>query len=70
MKRFIIIFTTLFCLAVVPLTVNAKSLEQAVQQVKQQTGGRILSAKTDNKGNHKIKVLLPSGKVKTVKIKE
>ena len=51
---------------------NKQSLNNAVQSVKQRTGGRILSAKTVKKNGHrihKIKVLLPSGKIKTFKIK-
>jgi len=43
------------------------SLNQAVQQVQQQTGGRILSADTVNRGGrrvHRIKVLTPSGQVR------
>lgn len=48
-----------------------KTLNEAVESVKQETGGRILSAKTVNKDGkriHKIKVLLPSGKVRVFKI--
>jgi len=47
---------------------NNQSLDQAVNSIKQQTGGRILSAKTTHKNGrrvYKIKVLLPSGKVQT-----
>ena len=47
------------------------NLDQAVQQVKQQTGGRILSAKTKNNDGrqvHKIKVLLPNGKVRIIRV--
>jgi hypothetical protein len=44
------------------------SLEQAVQQIKHQTGGRILSARTKN-NTHIIKVLMPSGKVRIFKVK-
>ena len=50
---------------------NNQSLNNAVRSVKQQTGGRILSAKTViKKGQrvHKIKVLLPSGKIQTFTI--
>lgn len=50
---------------------NNQSLDSAVQTIKQKTGGRILSAKTVVKNGqrvHKIKVLLPSGKVQTFKI--
>ena len=45
---------------------NNQSLNNAAQSVKQRTGGRILSAKTVRKKGqrvHKIKVLLPSGKI-------
>lgn len=48
-----------------------QSLDQAVQEIKQQTGGRILSAKTVGpvgKKKHVIKVLLPSGKVRIFKV--
>ena len=50
---------------------NQKSLDQAVHEIKQQTGGRILSAKTVAKAGkqiHVIKVLLPSGKVRIFKV--
>lgn len=43
------------------------SLEQAVRQVKRQTGGRILTAETvveNGRRVHRIKVLLPNGHVK------
>ena len=45
-----------------------QSLSEAAESVKQRTGGRILSTKTTQSGGqrvHKIKVLLPSGKVQT-----
>lgn len=47
------------------------SLEQAVAQVKQETKGRILTAETVNrKGRltHRIKVLLPNGKVRVMHV--
>ncbi len=47
------------------------SLQQAIQSIKQKTGGRILSAKTTSeKGKriHKVKVLLPSGNVRVFRI--
>ncbi len=46
------------------------SLDQAVSQVRQETGGRILSAKTVTENGrrvHRIKVLMPSGRVKIVR---
>lgn len=47
---------------------DGKTLSQAVEQVRRQTGGRILSAETRVQGNrevHHIKVLTKDGKVKT-----
>jgi uncharacterized membrane protein YkoI len=45
------------------------SLNDAVQQVRRETGGRVLSAETVNQGGrtvHRIKVLTPSGQVRVV----
>ncbi|MDH5649479.1 MAG: hypothetical protein OEY67_07455 [Gammaproteobacteria bacterium] len=45
---------------------NSVSLQQATANVKKETGGRILSSETQTrkgKQTHRIKVLLPSGKV-------
>ena len=50
---------------------GGKSLSEAVEQVRRQTGGRILSAETRMQGNrevHHIKVLMKDGKVKTHKV--
>lgn len=50
---------------------GCKSLNQAVEQVRRQYGGRIVSAETRTSGNretHHIKVLTDDGKVKTVKV--
>jgi uncharacterized membrane protein YkoI len=50
---------------------NGKSLSEAVEQVRRQTNGRILSAETKVSGNrevHHIKVLTQDGKVKTHKV--
>ena len=50
---------------------NSQSLAEAAQSIKEQTGGRILSAKTiirNGQQIHKIKVLLPSGKVRIFKV--
>ena len=50
---------------------NCKSLSEAVQQLRSQTGGRILSAETKESGAplvHHIKVLTKDGKVKTHKV--
>ena len=50
---------------------SGKSLNEAVEQVRRQTGGRILSAETRVEGNrevHHIKVLTKDGKVQTHKV--
>jgi hypothetical protein len=50
---------------------GGKSLSEAVEQVRRQTGGRILSAETKVQGNrevHHIKVLTKDGKVQTHKV--
>lgn len=50
---------------------KATSLNDAVDQVKRDTGGRILSAQTVNKGGkrvHRIKVLTPDNRVRIVNI--
>lgn len=47
------------------------SLNEAVQQVQRETGGRVLSADTMNQRGqtvHRIKVLTPSGQVRIVNI--
>lgn len=46
---------------------QGKSLDQAVSQVQQQTGGRVLRAK-QNGDVHVITVLMPSGVVKTFRV--
>jgi len=50
---------------------GGKSLSEAVEQVRRQTQGKILSAETTVSGNrevHHIKVLTRDGKVKTHKV--
>ncbi len=50
---------------------NGVSLSQAVEQVRRQYNGRIVSAETQVNGNrevHVIKVLTQDGKVKTVRV--
>jgi hypothetical protein len=51
---------------------GGKTLSEAVEQVRRQTGGQILSAETKVQGGrevHHIKVLTKDGKVKTHKVK-
>ena len=48
------------------------SLSEAIEQVRRETGGKILSAKTKMDGNrevHRIKVLTKDGKVRTIEIR-
>ena len=50
---------------------GGKSLSEAVEQVRRQYGGRIVSAETQVSGGrevHVIKVLTDDGKVKTVRV--
>jgi uncharacterized membrane protein YkoI len=50
---------------------NELSLEQAAARVRKETGGRVLSARTQNRNGHtvhRIKVLMPSGHVKIVRV--
>ena len=50
---------------------GGKTLSEAIDQVRRQTNGRILSAETRISGNrevHYVKVLTQDGKVRTVKV--
>ena len=50
---------------------HAMSLSQAVQKVKRDTGGKVLSAQTRVQGNrevHFVKVLTQDGRVRTVRV--
>ena len=50
---------------------NGPSLSEAVEQVRRQYKGRIISAETQTRGNrevHVIKVLTDGGEVKTVRV--
>lgn len=51
---------------------TGKSLNATAQSIKKRTGGRILSTKTIKKNGqrvYKVKVLLPSGRVKTFTVR-
>ena len=57
--------------AYMQLANNSEDLDSAVETIKQKTEGRILSTKTviiNGSRVYKIKVLLPSGKVKTFSV--
>jgi len=70
MRPWRVIAVLILALAITP-AVWGMSLNQAVQQVQQQTGGRVLSAETVRQGGrlvHRIKVLTPSGQVRVVTV--
>ena len=83
--RILPLILTIFCLAATPALAqngaseqrfqvaqsDGKSLSEAVEQVRRQTKGRIISAETKVKNGrevHHIKVLTDDGKVKTHKV--
>lgn len=50
---------------------STTSLDQAVRQIRQETGGRILAAETLNVGGvrvHRIKVLTPENRVRIIRV--
>ena len=50
---------------------NELSLDQAAAKVRKKTGGRVLAARSQNRNGrtvHRIKVLMPSGHVKIVRV--
>lgn len=76
-----VLFTALVCLPAsalpapaksspILLAANAISMEQAVDLVRQKTGGRILSAKKVNTAEpvYVIKVLMPTGQVRSYRV--
>ena len=55
--------------AYIMLAKGGVSLSQAVNQVKEETGGKVLTAETITRGGrkqHRIKVLLPNGHVRVM----
>lgn len=71
--QYLLIISLLFSLSAITTLSHAgdKTLKQAIQQVRKQTGGRILDATTvEIKGKrvHRIKVLTPDGRVKVITI--
>ena len=51
--------------------VSAMTLQQAVKKVQRETDGKVLSAQTVQEGKreiHKIKVLMPNGRVRVVSV--
>lgn len=51
---------------------QGETLDQAVRRIRRETGGRILRAETitqDGRRQHRIKVLLPDGRVKIYRVR-
>ena len=72
MKRFALALLLLLALGGVATPAAAMSLDQAVAQVRQQTGGRILAAETvtvNGQRMYRIKVLTPDHKVRIILIR-
>ncbi|GJM10944.1 MAG: hypothetical protein DHS20C11_32200 [Lysobacteraceae bacterium] len=58
-------------LLVLSTCVSAMNLQQAVRKVQSETGGKVLSAQTIKDGKrevHKIKVLMPNGRVRVISV--
>lgn len=71
LKSLPLILLLLFALAAPVVHAAAVSLEQAVAQVRRDTGGRILAAQTVQENGrtvHVIKVLTPDRSVRTVRV--
>lgn len=71
--RWMTVIVLLFTLGFAPLPADAqaRSLDQAVRMVQQQTDGRILSAEQTRRGNriiYRIKVLTPDGRVRVITV--
>jgi hypothetical protein len=72
LRRFLLLLVVaLACSATPALAQRALNLQEAVERVQQETGGKILSAETVRIGRQKmfrIKVLTPDGRVRVVQI--
>lgn len=65
------VFAMLLTIGGMPAMATALTLEQAVAQVRRETGGRILAAETVQENGrrvHRIKVLTPERSVRTVRV--
>ncbi|MEJ2403964.1 MAG: PepSY domain-containing protein [Candidatus Thiodiazotropha sp.] len=72
-RRIIVVIATLATVLLGATQAHAgMSLDQAVQQAKQKTGGRVISAETRNKDGHSvynIRILTRDGKVRRMQIR-
>ncbi len=72
-KRIIVMIGTLAAMLLPIAQANAQmSLDQAVQQAKQKTGGRVISAETrdqDGRPVYNIRILTQDGKVRRMQIR-
>jgi hypothetical protein len=72
-RRIIVVIATLATVVLGAAQAHAgMSLDQAVQQAKQKTGGRVISAETrsqDGHSVHNIRILTRDGKVRRMQIR-
>ncbi len=66
-----LIRTIMIAMVLLAGSVHAASLSEAVDKARRDTGGKVLSAHTETRGDrevHVIKVLTPDGRVKMVRV--
>lgn len=66
-----ILLLLLTCLLSLPAGGAQLSLDQAVARVRAETGGKVVSARTIQKGGrrlHQIRILTPNGRVKNINV--
>jgi hypothetical protein len=49
---------------------QSSSPAEAAKEARERTGGKVLKVKDSDKGNYRVKVLMPGGQVKTIKVKK
>ncbi len=72
LKKWLITLLLSLFLATSPVLAGGLTLDQAVKKVQRDTRGRVLSASTVHRGGravHRVRVLLPDGRVRTVEVK-
>ncbi len=72
MKKWLMTLLLGLFLAATPVLAGGLSLDQAVKKVQRDTRGRVLSASTVHRGGraiHRVRVLLPDGRVRTIEVK-
>ncbi len=61
-----------FCSAIYSTSVNAQasSPAEAAREARERTGGKVLKVKSTDRGQYRVKVLMPGGQVKNINIKK